>query len=205
MARVASGDWDPDDDDVHRQDKDALAARGYFRAFEHVRHAVAQAYGKSDPSFVRLRHRDWFRELFAPHVAAGLLDAPMLAGYRNSPVFLRGSRHVPPRWEILRYAMPTLFDLVEHEPEPAVRAILGHWLIGYLHPFPDGNGRIARFVMNALFATVGFPWTVIRVESRGPYLEALEQASVGGDVCSFVAFVEQQMKWSKTMREGVET
>jgi Fic family protein len=154
---------------------------------------------------VRFRHRDWYRELFAPHVAASLLDAPTLAGYRNIPVFLRGSRHMPPRWEILRYAMPTLFELVEQEPKPAVRAVLGHWLFGYLHPFPDGNGRIARFVMNALFANVGFPWTVIRVQERGPYLEALEQASVGGDVGPFVAFVEQQMKWSKTIKGGVET
>jgi Fic family protein len=78
--------------------------------------------------------------VFGPHVAAGLLSTAMLAGYRNAPVYIRGSRHVPPRWELLAAAMPALFDLIENEPEPAVRAVLGHWLLGYVHPFPDGNG-----------------------------------------------------------------
>jgi Fic family protein len=43
-----------------------------------------------------------------------------------------------------------LFDLIEAESEPSVRAVLGHWLFGYIHPYPDGNGRIARFLMNVL-------------------------------------------------------
>src|SRR4051812_7410308 len=62
--------------------------------------------------------------------------------------------------------MPALFDLIEQEPEPGVRAVLGHWLFGYIHPYPDGNGRMARFMMNAMLASGGYPWTVIRVEDR---------------------------------------
>jgi len=50
--------------------------------------------------------------------------------------------------------MPALFDLLEHEPEPGARAVLGHWLFGYIHPYPDGNGRMARFLMNAMLARV---------------------------------------------------
>jgi len=41
---------------------------------------------------------------------------------------------VPPRWEAVRDAMPALFDLLEHEPEPGARAVLGHWLFGYIIP-----------------------------------------------------------------------
>ena len=118
----------------------------------------------------------------------------MLAGYRTIPVYIRGSRHVPPRWELLADAMSALFDLIKSEPEPAVRAVLGHWLFGYLHPFPDGNGRIARFVMNTLLAEGGYPWTVIRVEHRAEYLRALEVASVQGDVRPFARFVSKQMQ-----------
>jgi Fic family protein len=77
--------------------------------------------------------------LFQPCVAAGLMKAGDLAGYRNSPVYLRTSRYVPPRWEAVRDAMPVLFDLLEKEPEPPVRAVLGHWLFGYVHPYPDGT------------------------------------------------------------------
>jgi hypothetical protein len=29
----------------------------------------------------------------------------------------------------------------EKETEPSVRAVLGHWLFGYIHPYPDGNGH----------------------------------------------------------------
>src|SRR5262249_40072692 len=79
-------------------------------------------------------------------------------------------------------------------PTPAVRAVLGHWLLGYVHPFPDGNGRIARFLMNALLAGGGFPWTVIRVDERAAYLAALEAASVENDVRPFARLVAQQMK-----------
>lgn len=92
--------------------------------------------------------------------------------------------------------MPALFDLIEGEPAPAVRAVLGHWLVGYVHPFPDGNGRIERFLMNALLASGGYPWTVIRVDDRSEYLAALEAASVGSDVRPFARFVAAQMRRS---------
>jgi Fic family protein len=77
-----------------------------------------------------------------------------------------------------------------------VRAVLAHWLVGYVHPFPDGNGRVARLLMNALFADGGYPWTVIRVDERDAYLAALEAASVDGDVRPFARFVARQMKRS---------
>jgi Fic family protein len=121
----------------------------------------------SAPALVRSAHRDWYREMFQPSVAAGIIAPTALAGYRNDFVFLRTSRYVPPRWEAVRDAMPALFDLLESEAEPAVRAVLGHWLFGYIHPYMDGNGRMARFLMNAMLASGGYPWTVVRVEDRG--------------------------------------
>lgn len=105
---------------------------------------------------------------------------------------------MPPRWDLLAGAMPALFDLIEAEPEPAVRAVLGHWLFGYVHPFPDGNGRVARFLMNALLATGGYPWTVIRVDDRTEYLGALETASAESDVTPFAKFVVKQMHRTRT-------
>ena len=39
--------------------------------------------------------------------------------------------------------------------ETQTRAVLGHWLFGYIHPYPDGNGRVARFLTNALLASGG--------------------------------------------------
>jgi Fic family protein len=103
---------------------------------------------------------------------------------------------VPPRWEVVRDAMPALFDLLEAEQEPSARAVLGHWLTGYIHPYPDGNGPMARFVMNAMLASGGYPWTVIRVEDRDAYLAALESASIGIDIRPFARFVAERVAWS---------
>ena len=92
--------------------------------------------------------------------------------------------------------MPALFDLLEGEQEASVRAVLGHWMLGYLHPYPDGNGRIARFLMNSMLASGGYPWTVIRVEDRDPYLSALETASVDSDIRPFARFLADRIGWS---------
>lgn len=197
IDRVRSGAWSPDDHDADRENRDALAARGYWQAFQAVKVSVEKILTGANPgALVRTAHREWYRELFQPCVTAGLVKAGALAGYRNDAVYLRTSRYVPPRWEAVRDAMPALFDLLEQEPEPSVRAVLGHWLFGYIHPYPDGNGRMARFLMNTMLASGGYPWTVIRVEDRDPYLTALDRASIDGDINSFSTFIATRVKAS---------
>ncbi len=197
IERVRSGNWNPDSNDADRRSRDALAARGYWQAFQMVRETVSEVIGGADPGrMVRTAHQNWYRELFQPSVTAGLIPASALAGYRNHPVYLRGSRHMPPRWETVRDAMPVLFDLLESEDEPAVRAVLGHWLFGYIHPYPDGNGRIARFTMNTMLASGGYPWGVILVEKRDTYLSALKQASINQDIQPFALFLAEQVRAS---------
>lgn len=201
IERVRAGDWAPDKHDADRQSRDALAARGYWQAFQIVKANVADIIAGANPgSLVRNSHREWYRELFRPCVAAGLLEASALAGYRSDAVFLRTSRYVPPRWEAVRDAMPTLFDLLEREPEAGVRAVLGHWLFGYIHPYPDGNGRMARFLMNAMLASGGYPWSVIRVEDRTPYLATLDSASIDLDIGPFASLMAEQVR--RSMRQA---
>lgn len=85
--------------------------------------------------------------------------------------------------------MPALFELLREELDPAVRAALGHFLFVYVHPYPDGNGRIGRFLMNLLLTAAGYPWTVIPVERRDTYMAALEAASVRHDIGPFTDFL----------------
>ena len=93
IDRVRAGNWDPDNHDVDRQSRDALAARGYWQAFRLVRGAVGEIVGSGEAgALVHKAHRDWYRELFQPCVAAGLIAASALAGYRNDSVFLQRSR-----------------------------------------------------------------------------------------------------------------
>jgi hypothetical protein len=122
IERVRSGSWDPDRNAADRQNRDALAACGYWQAFQTVKANVVDIIGGGDPgTLVRTTHRDWYRELFQPRVAAGLFPASALAGYRNAAFYLPTSRYVPPRWEAVRDAMPALFDLLEQEAHPAAR------------------------------------------------------------------------------------
>ncbi len=188
VEKVRAGDWDPDGSDS--DSRDAMAARGYSLAFTEVRSSVVKILGGAPAGTIaRGDHQKWFRALFAPSTAAGLLAAGDLAGYRGEPVFIRGSRHVPPRAETLVHAMPAFFDLLDSESEPAVLAVLGHWLFGYIHPYRDGNGRMARFLMNTMLAAGGYPWTIVCVEDRDEYLAALEHASVDHDIVPFARFV----------------
>jgi fido (protein-threonine AMPylation protein) len=197
IERVQRGDWDPDHHDDDRKNRDALAARGYWQAFQLVKASVAEIIAGANPgTIVRAAHKDWYGELFQPCVATGLIAAKALAGYRKDAVYLRTSRYVPPRWEAVRDAMPALFDLLEKETDPGVRAVLGHWLFGYIHPYPDGNGRMARFLMNAMLASGGYPWTVIRVEDRDAYLAALDRASIDANIQPFVTFIAERAQWS---------
>ncbi len=194
IDRVAKQGWNPDDDQQDKKDRDALAARGYYQAFRSVRTAIEEILTwRNSGAIVRNAHHRWYSELFSPAVTAGLLEPHQLAGYRNGPVFIRNSMHTPLPREALTDAMETLFDLIEQESEPAVRAVLGHHLFVFIHPYYDGNGRIGRFLMNAMLASGGYPWTVIRVQRRSAYMDALETASRDGDIKPLTLFIAEEM------------
>ena len=52
-----------------------------------------------------------------------------------------------------------------------------------------GNGRMGRFLMNAMLASEGYPWTIIPVESRDEHMDSLEKASVEQNIEPFAAFL----------------
>ena len=85
--------------------------------------------------------------------------------------------HAPPRYEAVRDLMPAFFTLLQEEDEPAVRAVL------------DGNGRMARFLMNVMLAGGGYPWTVIPFDTRNEYMATLEEASVRKNIEPFTRFI----------------
>lgn len=195
IERVRAGNWDPDNIQEDREQRSALAARGYFDSFQVVKTSVEKVLGGENAGEVADRdHADWYRALFSPSVTVGLIKAADLAGYRTGPVFIRNSHHVPPSREAVRDLMPLLFELLTEEKEPSVRVVLGHFVFVYIHPYFDGNGRIGRFLMNVMLASGGYPWTVIPVECRNDYMEALEAASVNGAIEPFATFLGALVK-----------
>lgn len=203
IERVRTGEWNPDAVKADADARNAMAARGYWQAHNAVKETIkAILAGKNAGEAVREDHGAWYRELFGPSVTAGIVKAVDLAGYRNGQVTIRNSMHAPPPKEAVRDCMPVLFELIAQESAAAVRAALGHFVFVFIHPYMDGNGRIGRFLMNAMLASGGYPWTIVRVERRVEYMAALEEASVNGNVKPLAALLGGMVAEQMAERPG---
>ena len=195
IERVRDGNWNPELNEADRMHRDAMAARGYFQCFTEVKKSVGQVLQSRNPGHVADdQHSVWYRALFAPSVESGLIEAAALAGYRSGQVYIRGSQHRPLNVDAVRDCMPAFFDLLRNEPDPSVRIVLGHFIFVYIHPYMDGNGRMARFLMNVMMAAGGYPWTVIPVDQRDRYMASLEAASVEHNIVPFAEFLADQIR-----------
>jgi hypothetical protein len=194
IEKIRSGEWDPDNSASDRQQRDAMAAKGYNLAFQSVKESIRKILmGGSPVEVISIDHQEWFKQMFLPSVQAGFLRVEDLIGYRNAPVYIQDSQHVPPSASAVVDCMGTLFELLKGEVHAGIRAVLGHFIFVFIHPYMDGNGRIGRFLMNTLLASGGYPWTVIRLERRTQYMSALEAASVHGDIKPFAKFIKDEM------------
>ncbi len=194
IERVRSGDWSRGSG-RDREHQDTLAARGYWQAFQQVKASVGTMLaGQNAGDVAQHDHGVWYRARFGPSVAAGIVRAADLAGYRNGPVCIRHSMHVPPRAEAVRDLMPAFFNHLRQASEPAVRVVLGHFAFVYVHPYLDGNGRMGRFLMNATLASGCYPWTVEPLAMRDRYVAALESASVGQDIGPFADLLAELLE-----------
>lgn len=189
IEKVRSGNWDLENEE-DKKHRDAMAARGYYQATQAVKESIKKILaGKNSGKVLDYDLSDWYREIFGPSVTAGILRAGDLAGYRNRPVYISDSQHVPMNKDAVVDVMPILFELLEQEENAGVRAVLGHFIFVYIHPYIDGNGRIGRFLMNSMLASGGYPWTVIPVEERNQYMITLEEASVSGNIEPFAEYI----------------
>jgi len=190
IERVRSGNWNPDNDNADRGQVDAMAARGYYQAFQAIKNSVGSVLRGENPGTITDRdHGAWYREMFAPNAVAGIVRLADLAGYRSGPVFIRRSMHAPPGREAVRDLMPAFFELLQEETDAGVRVVLGHFVFVYIHSYMDGNGRMGRFLMNVMLAGGGYPWTIIPVDARNSYMATLEEASVRQNIDPFTRFI----------------
>ncbi len=190
IKRVIQGDWNPLENNEDAQAKNALAARGYYQAFQEVKKSVEKILnGESPGEVVANDFSTWHFQLFQPSISANIIKASDLIGYRSHQVYIRGSRHTPFNPDVLLDAMTEFLKCLKKEEDSFVRAILGHHVFVYIHPYMDGNGRIARFLMNTMLVTGGYPWTIIPIERRQEYMDALEKASTMEDITGFAKFI----------------
>ena len=120
------------------------------------------------------------------------IDAENAGRYRQVNVLISGANHRPPpaiqvpeqMHEFMHWYNTESASL--HVVERAARV---HGEFVKIHPFADGNGRTSRLLMNLELMKAGFPATVIEVEQRLAYYEALDKAHCAADHSDFIALV----------------
>ena len=141
-------------------------------------------------NFIRTLHKTLLREDYTVY-----RDLP--GGVQTSYVIHAGQYKTRPNSVITRYgdrfeyASPEetpglMTDLVdwynaseqEGKLSPVELAALFHYRYIRIHPFEDGNGRIARLMVNFILARHGYPMIVVRSRQKSEYLEALHQADL---------------------------
>jgi fido (protein-threonine AMPylation protein) len=155
-----------------------------------------------------LRHQDTtaVRDEFG-----NLFEAKLLKGkykdHPNNPKKSGGIIHqyCPP--EQVESEMERLLSLhAEHEKKGVPVEIEAAWLhhrFTQIHPYPDGNGRVARALASLLFIKAGWFPVVVTRDDRAEYIDSLEAADEVGLSSQVAFFVQlQRREIGKAMRTG---
>lgn len=78
---------------------------------------------------------------------------------------------------------------------PLIVAATFHLRFVNIHPFDDGNGRMARLLMNLILMQAGYVPVVIQTNSKAEYLLALEKADAG-EAEDFIGLIGQNLIYS---------
>jgi Uncharacterized conserved protein len=119
--------------------------------------------------------------------------------YRNVNVLISGSKYRPPEHFLVSEKMGELikwYDENKDKLHPIILAAEFHHKFTFIHPFIDGNGRCGRLLMNLILMRNGYPITIIKMEDRNEYMDALEKASVENDLGNFINIVAEAVNRS---------
>lgn len=107
------------------------------------------------------------------------IDIDNAGKYRNVKVFVTGSHHTFPSPEKVSQLMKQFVERLESlrkRYHPVDYAALVHKDFVFIHPFVDGNGRIARLFMNLALLQGGYVIAIIPPILRAEYIRTLEKA-----------------------------
>ncbi len=145
------------------------------------------------------------------------IDDENAGGYRKVTVEISGSAVKPPGPESVPAEMASLGRWLEQASVPgegfaSVKGILAAavahtWLVS-IHPFIDGNGRVARLLMNVILMRYGVPIAIITRDDRLRYIASLEE-SRSSDLSAFIALLcecihESLEEYEQAVREHRE-
>ena len=179
--------------------RDHLDIQGHDDAVKAVEDAVRNDRGMTEV-FIRNLHRVLLRE---PYDAAAITPDGTstkrhitIGDYKTVPNNVRTSTgetyyFTPP--EQVKPAMSDLIDGYRKEEaaneHPVIIAATFHYRFVRIHPFDDGNGRMARLLMNLILIKHGYTVAIIPVSRRKQYIEGLERIDKTEDLAEFIDYV----------------
>jgi len=123
------------------------------------------------------------------------IDETKAGKYRKEKIIITGSKHGFPTPEKVPDLMKGFVDKLEvlrQKHHPVEYSALVHKEFVFIHPFIDGNGRVARLLMNLVLLQKGYCVAVIPPILRGDYIQALEKAHT--EDSSFIKFIAKVVK-----------
>jgi Fic family protein len=153
-----------------RNDPHLMEALGLYRAY-----LIADEWAENEA-----RPREY--EIRGLH-AVILAGTPSAGSYKTRLNEIAGSSHTPvDPFEVARAMSELTTWWLAGSPDPVLDATIVHAWLTHIHPFEDGNGRVARLLANLALTQAGYPPLIVRSNrDRGQYLDALA-ASDEGDI-----------------------
>ena len=116
----------------------------------------------------------------------------------NSVLLKNGEIHEyasPEETPALMNDLLSWYDKNKEILSPVQLAAEFHYRLVCIHPFDDGNGRVARLIMNYILLKNNYPPIIIKSTDKESYLTALQKADTG-DIISMIEYIEKQAIWS---------
>jgi len=162
--------------------KDVYEATGHAKAYDFL-YKLTKDESVTEENILKI-HRLFY----------GQIDKANAGAWRKVRVFISGSRRVLPAPEKVPELMSAFVKWMarnEGGMHPVEFAALVHQKFVYIHPFVDGNGRVARLLMNLALMRAGWTLAIIPPICRHEYIATLEKA--GRQPAPFVRFIRDRV------------
>ena len=186
--------------------RDHLDIEGHDTAVKAIEDAISDDRELNEV-FIRNLHRILLKEPYEKEAKTSegqrVIRIISIGDYKTTPNNVRTSTgetyyFTPP--DQVKSAMGDLIDWYrtkEREREhPIIIAATFHYRFVRIHPFDDGNGRMARLLMNMVLIKHGYTVSLIRQENRDEYLNQLEQADKTEDLTEFIDYMANSCKYA---------
>lgn len=129
--------------------------------------------------------------------------------YRNVPVMIVGSTHIPPQPYLIEPQMERFImdyqTMISDKVHPVLIAAFLHDELVKIHPFIDGNGRTSRLLMNLYLLSNAYTITALKGdnEAKQAYYQSLEQSHTTGNREAFNWLVADAVQKSLNQYLGI--